>query len=193
MDPHTPMRKRAMMLTAIWLSATCATQAFADRWEDSEREIVKRPPRAFALLPTAFRDSLSRDGCEIPQPWGAPVTANAIRGHFASRRQTDYAVLCSADGRSTIRVFWGGPRRCASTFDAGLDRGYLQVVDAGTIGYSHQILTASYRMIVRHRKWYGGPEIPADRHDGIDDAYLGKASVTMYCSHGEWVPLQGAD
>lgn len=44
-----------------------------------------------------------------------------------------------------------------------------------------------------HYRAYGGPEPPPIDHQGIDDAFLEKASTTWYYDGGRWLQLQGAD
>jgi hypothetical protein len=43
-----------------------------------------------------------------------------------------------------------------------------------------------------HYRTYGDPEPPPIDHQGIDDAFLAKASVTYY-HEGKWLRLQEAD
>jgi hypothetical protein len=44
-----------------------------------------------------------------------------------------------------------------------------------------------------HYRAYGGPKPPPIDHQGIDDAFLEKASVTFYFHKGNWLQLTGAD
>jgi hypothetical protein len=46
---------------------------------------------------------------------------------------------------------------------------------------------------VSHYRAYGGPEPPPIDHNGVDDAFLGKAYVVWYYQNGEWLQLTGAD
>jgi hypothetical protein len=46
-------------------------------------------------------------------------------------------------------------------------------------------LLGQWKMILRPRS------VPD--HDGIDDAFLGKASEILYCEKGTWVHIPGAD
>ena len=46
---------------------------------------------------------------------------------------------------------------------------------------------------MRHYRAYGGPVPPPIDHQGIDDAFLEKASVTWYFHECKWLRLQGAD
>jgi hypothetical protein len=71
--------------------------------------------------------------------------------------------------------------------------GLLQVVNAGEIGFSRAIGIASAKYIRDHHQQFGGPKPPPLTHDGIDDAFVGKASTVWYWYRGKWLQLQGAD
>jgi hypothetical protein len=73
------------------------------------------------------------------------------------------------------------------------DRNFLQGISAGNIGFSRGISPAGRDFIMRHYKAYGGPVPPRLDHQGIDDAFLEKASVTYYFYNGNWMKLTGAD
>ena len=60
-------------------------------------------------------------------------------------------------------------------------------------GYSREIRAVGLRLIMGHYRAYGGPEPPPIDHQGIDDAFLEKASTTWYYDGGRWLQLQGAD
>jgi hypothetical protein len=63
----------------------------------------------------------------------------------------------------------------------------------GETVYSIEISTVNQRLILGHYRAYGGPKPPPIDHNGIDDAFLEKASITWYWREGKWVQLQGAD
>lgn len=74
------------------------------------------------------------------------------------------------------------------------DRRRLQVIDGhGTIGYSRLFSPAGNADILEHDKAYGGPEPPPLDHNGIDDAFAGKASVVQFWYNGQWLTLTRAD
>jgi hypothetical protein len=73
------------------------------------------------------------------------------------------------------------------------DGGYLQVLESDKIGYSREITAVNRDFIMSHYRAYGGPEPPPIDPQGIDDAFLEKASVTWYYHEGKWLRLQGAD
>jgi hypothetical protein len=73
------------------------------------------------------------------------------------------------------------------------DKNYLQGLGEGRVGYSRAIQTVDRKYIMTHYRAYGGPQPPPIDHHGIDDIFLGKASVTHYWHEGQWLRLQGAD
>ena len=164
-----------------------------DKWERAEREIKRLPPSAFTELPAAVLKQLEAQGCIVPQGFDRPAPHNVIRGQFARKGQSDRAVLCSKKGSSTILVFWGKPTKCRSELALTEDRNFLQEIGNGRIGYSRMIASAGADYILEHHKRYGGPKPPPLDHQGIEDAFLGKASVVHYCYRGKWLRLTGAD
>jgi hypothetical protein len=74
------------------------------------------------------------------------------------------------------------------------DRSYLQMLEQdGAFLYSREIRAVGRDFIIGHYRAYGGPEPPLIDHQGIDDYFLEKASITWYFHEGKWLQLQGAD
>ena len=73
------------------------------------------------------------------------------------------------------------------------DRNFLQGISATEISYSREINAAGKEFIMGHYRAYGGPTPPPIDHQGIDDAFMEKASVTWYFHEGKWMKLSGAD
>jgi len=74
------------------------------------------------------------------------------------------------------------------------DRIFLQGISAEQIGFSRGIRPVGKDFIMRHFRAYGGPTPPPSiDHQGIDDAFIEKASVTWYFVGGNWLKLTGAD
>lgn len=155
--------------------------------------IIFRSPESFGELPPTVSSSLAKKGCRIPQATieRKIVATNVISGEFAKKGQTDWAILCSRNGRSSIRVFWGGAAHCPSKIDKGRD------MSPGTIAqgweFDRAIGTAGKRSILQNYHAYGGPKPPIITHLGIDYAYLERASEVHYCHNGKWLELTGAD
>jgi hypothetical protein len=176
-------------------------------WEKGSEQTVRLSPSAFPQLPKVIQSDLSRRGCLIPQPvlTGATLqpnykSSNVISGEFQKPGQTDWAVLCSVEGRSAILVFWNGSVNNTEQLGNFLpDKGWLQGMgtDLKTseplIEYSRGIFSVDKKYIVDHFKAYGGPQPPPVDHQGIDDAFLGKGSEVRYWYKGKWLTLQGAD
>jgi hypothetical protein len=74
------------------------------------------------------------------------------------------------------------------------DKGFLQTTGVDTIGFSRAIGVANPPAIREYHKAFGGPAPPRTvDHDGIDDAFVGKASIVRYWHGGKWLELTGMD
>ena len=162
------------------------------QFDEAERRIVRLLPSAFPELPRNVVRELQRRGCTIPQSFSKPPN-NVIRGEFAKSGQTDWAVLCSVKGVSTILVFWKGSERNPAEIVPMEDRNFLQGISSDKIVYSREVNPVGKDFIMRHYDAYGGTKPPPIDHQGIDDAFLEKASVTWYFHLGKWLKLTGAD
>jgi hypothetical protein len=163
-------------------------------WAAAARAIRRLPPSSFPQLPRVIQDALEKRRCTIPQSFYPERLHNVVSGSFARLGQRDWAVLCSVDGRSTILVFWAGrvtppPAELAPADDAT----FLQGIGNGKIGYSRAIDRADTAWIREHAEAYDGPLPKRLDHDGIDDAFVEKASQVFYYEDGAWHGLAGSD
>jgi len=180
---------------ALALRLACA-QSPADlkrQFDEAERRIVRLPPAAFPELPAGAVSEAQRRGCTVPQTPYTGKPHNVIRGEFARPAQTDWAVLCSAKGTSIILVFWNGSERNPATIAPMEDRNFLQTIKSNDPGFSRGVSPVGRDFIVRHYEAYGGPKPPPINHQGINDAFIEKASVVWYFYGGKWLKLTGAD
>jgi len=118
---------------------------------------------------------------------------NVIEGEFTRKGQTDWAVLCSVNRVSTILVFRNASERNPSELAREDDIDKLQAVGGDAIVYSRAISRVGREYILSHYRAYGGPKPPTIDHQGIDDAFVEKASVVHYFRAGRWLKLSGAD
>lgn len=162
-------------------------------WSAADSATVRLSPTAFPELSLDIVRALLLRGCTIPQMWGVEKPHNVIRGEFARRGQTDWAALCSRNGKSALLVFWGGAADSVAEHPSVPDLSFLQGVGNDDIGYSRVIGIAGRDYILDHYREYGGPKPPPIDHDGIEDAFEGKASAILYFYKGEWHTLTGAD
>jgi hypothetical protein len=124
---------------------------------------------------------------------GYPKPHNVIKGSFAKKGQIDWAVLCSSNGNSSILVFWGSPAQNVYQHASSPDKDFLQGGGDGRIEYSRMISPVDGANIIRYYKEFGGPKPPPIDHQGIEDSFVGKASVILYYYRGRWLKLTGAD
>ena len=136
---------------------------------------------------------LERRGCTIPQTPFTKNPHNVIRGEFAKPGQTDWAVLCSVKGVSSILVFWKASEKNPAVIARMEDRIFLQGITADETGFSRAIDPVGKDFIMRHYDTYGGPKPPPIDHQGINDSFLEKASEVSYFYDGRWLKLTGAD
>ncbi len=162
-------------------------------WDRADRETVRLQPSAFDDLPLAIQDELTRRSCTIPQIWHTADLTNVVRGRFTRADRLDVAVLCSRDRVSSILVFQGESSMVLAELASLPDRGQLQGVGGGEIGFSRALGVASPDYITVHYERYGGPTPPPLDHDGINDIFVEKASRVWYWHEGRWLQLTGAD
>ena len=163
------------------------------KFDEAERRILRLPPAAFSELPSNIVRDLQRRGCAIPQTAFMKQRHNVVKGEFAKPGQTDWAVLCSVRGRSSILVFWNGSESNPAAIASIDDRNCLQGITAAEIGFSRGVSAVGRDFIMRHYKAYGGLVPPPIDHHGIDDAFIEKASATWFFHSGMWLKLTGSD
>ena len=162
------------------------------RFERADLETVRLQPANFVGPPEPVKATLSRLGCRIPQPWGDSKPRNLICGEFMEAGRTQWAALCSRNRSSAIIVIdENGPVR--AELASRPDRGYLQGIGNGQIGFSRQLSPVGRDFILARFRAFGGPEPPPIDHQGIDDSFLGKASIVLYFHEGKWLQLTGSD
>jgi hypothetical protein len=156
-------------------------------------------PSAFPELPETIQKRLETLGCAVPQVPGEAKPQNVVQGSFARPAQTDWAVLCSRAGKSSILIFWGKPTTCSSELAIRDDSNYLQGDAEGHLVYSRQISISNTKKILQYAQAFNqdgngkAPDYPRLDHAGIEDIFVGKGSAIYYCSQGKWQTLQGAD
>jgi hypothetical protein len=170
------------------------TQGWDTRKADAE--ILRLKPSAFPELPRSVARELVRRGCLIPQvePW-ADRLHNVISGQFRKADQTDWAILCSVDGVSSLLIFWNGSAADVENLigERRPDRVILQSKGDHRLGFNWLISAAGKKCILDHYALHGMSEPPPINHEGIDSAFVGKASTIFYWYQSAWIQLPGAD
>jgi len=115
--------------------------------------------------------------------WGCSVNA-ALRGEFAKRGQTDWAVLVDKDRMKTILVFWDGSElnhaELGNTFDGD-----------GVNLAMRKIRSVRPKYIIRNYHAEPGAALPRIEHDGIEDLF--PSPVVHYYNQGRWLELVKRD
>src|SRR5207244_6056939 len=101
--------------------------------------IIRLSPSVFPELPANLVQELQRRQCTIPQETYSKKRSNVIKGEFAKPGQTDWAVLCSVKGDSTILVFWNGSEKNPATIAPAEDRIHIEGFKKYQFWYSRGI------------------------------------------------------
>lgn len=147
----------------------------------------------FPNLPTKVKKAIEIKKCQVPQTFISKAAHNIVKGNFANKKSNDWAILCSNGGKSSIFVVWESGTPCPSELALKDDKIFLQQINDKDFQYSRYLSSASKETIKGHQKAYGGTLPERLDHQGIDDAFAEKASVTFYCEKGKWLSLTGAD
>ncbi len=175
-------------------SSTVGAQFTRTDWLRADTATTRLNPSAFPSLPSQVRTALERRGCTIPQPSNADHPQNVISGEFTDSKQTDWAVLCSRERRSAILVFRGWRSDQVDELAEEADLQYLQVTTGNReIGYSRRLAVATPKTIRQRIPVRGAAKPRVTDHDGIENTFVGKASVVWYCLGGKWIRLSGSD
>lgn len=165
----------------------------ANIWDEAEKEIKLLEPSSFKQLPKHIVKKLEIRGCKIPQVYAFEKPHNVIQGKFSKKGQNDWAVLCSINSASTLLVFWGGSTQCTSEMGKDKNINWLQGIGGGEIGYSRYISSVDKKQIQEYQEYNGATIIQPLLHEGIDVAFIGKASGIRYCYQSKWIFYSGAD
>ena len=158
----------------------------ADEWAGWQIVLSYLQPAALEGVPGEIVAALETEGCLIPTlQWSGQ---NAVRGQFAAPGQDDWAVLCSRDGVSEIRIFWGGEARCPQPVAPSADRTWLQGRGDGTAVLSRSIDRSSPRDVRAWLEYYDLDPGISFTHDVLLDVQEGKpVTGYRYCSGGVWI------
>jgi hypothetical protein len=154
---------------------------------------IYKSPLSVPELPGNVAEELAATGCLVPQSLGGD--SNVVTGELAAAGQKDLAVICSVNGVSEIRIFWGGNASCPPLDETSPD--WALLYQAAEWEYFWAIALASPEHIRSYYDKY--PEecplqdLPVMIHDGLEHIFEEKGSANLYCHEGQWLRLCGAD
>lgn len=149
------------------------------------------PPAKISKLPAQMRTQLAKEQCLIPQNPNVlddPQPNNAIRGHWATTAQEDWAVLCLKPLELSIRVFWGSKAACPDTVVVQKFR-----PNDGHWGDPETFLwPADSGKIRAYSRTFDGRKLPPLDHYGLEVGGDGGSTI-YYCYEGKWLSFAGND
>jgi hypothetical protein len=155
--------------------------------------IRRLPVSSFPLLPAEVRDQLNLRGCLIPQTYEAHQPENVVRASLQRAGSSDWAVLCSVEGRVFLLVFFEGNAAQPATLASAPEIDRLQAHDpSGVLGFNWGIDPASPERI---RETQAGMEHRPARldHDALADSVVDHATVYHFYSKAAWMLLAVED
>ena len=156
-------------------------------------------PDSFPDLPKPVRDSLVSRRCQIPVP-GADRD-NVITGAFTAKGAVEWAVLCSVRDTSQILILNAKNGALVDSLNRSGDSGWIQGNGNKTWLFSRFIAVVPMSQLnvvpvdtTSEDVVYYGAFLPKPiDHDGIDEAFLDKASTTFYFAKGHWFNVGSSD
>ena len=154
--------------------------------------IRRLPINAFPQLPPAVQDALVRRGCLIPQTYEAHQPENVVNASFERHGSSDWAVLCSVEGRVSLLVFFasgGDPTVLASAPET--DR--LQAHGStDVLGFNWGIDPAGPETV--HEAQFGMRHPPPRLdHDALADTVIDRRTIYRVFAKGAWTVIDTRD
>src|ERR1700681_2783024 len=167
--PMSTLRKKRLTTPcalALFL-ATSTLATFGAREAQAETRYLK--PSALPAVPRSVMRELTRRHCVVPQPHLGKTT-NVVRGAFARRGQSDFAVLCQSGRSVSLLIFWSGSARVTTVQHHAVYEGKEEEI--GRLGP---------RDVERFLA------IPMADHDGIASGYWACCTTTVhYLRRNKW-------
>jgi hypothetical protein len=152
--------------------------------------VTRLAPAAFLEIPAAVRQTLTAQGCQIPQVSGTPEPHNLIRGEFAQVGQQDWVALCAREGRVSLYFVWGGPVRCPNDLELSAETNFLVRDPQGKLVFGTRLGVIDPTAITSLNQ-RNSSIIPLPiSHLGIRQELVGTSTLIQYCDTGKWFRLQ---
>ena len=150
------------------------------------------PINAFPQLPAAVEDALVRRGCLIPQTYEAHQPENVVNASLERHGSSDWAVLCSVDGRVSLLVFFSNgrdPMVLASVPETDC----LQAHGAtDVLGFNWGIDPAPPETV--HEAQFGMRHPPPRLdHDALADSVIDRRTIYRLFVKGAWTVIDTRD
>jgi hypothetical protein len=144
------------------------------------------PVNAFPQLPPAVQESLTRRGCLIPQSYEAHQPENVVNASLEQPGSSDWAVLCSADGKVSLLVFFAS-RADPMVLATAAETDRLQAHGAANVlGFNWAIDPASPEAVHQAQLGMSRPPPRLD-HDALADSVVDQKTIYRIYAKGAWM------
>jgi hypothetical protein len=149
------------------------------------------PLASYPALPTAVVEQLQQRKCMVPQTYAARAPENVVHASLERQGSSDWAVLCSVNGGTTLYVFLQSQPGAPVALRHQRDTEWLGSEVLGAYGSAWGIARRG-SLQIRQSRESGTKRIEAD-HDGIEDSFIDKSSTTHYFQDGSWITLENSN
>jgi hypothetical protein len=153
------------------------------------------PVNSFPQLPESVAGALNQRGCMIPQTYEAHGPENVVHASLERAGSSDWAVLCSVQGKVSLLVFFGGgsgqdaPAVLASAEE--IDRLQAQP-GSGVLGFNWGIDPASPEQVHQAQSGLAARPGLLD-HDALADQVIEGRTVYRFYARNAWKVLEMPD
>jgi len=154
---------------------------------DVRYRIRNLPVSSFPELPSPIADALVARGCMVPQTYQAHRPENIVHASLQRAESSDWAVLCSAQGKVSLLVFFAGsPPAQPEVLATAAKTDRLQPHDpSGELGFNWGIDPASPKRIHDAQAGMSHRPLPPD-HDCLADSTVDQKTVYHLYRDGAW-------
>lgn len=151
------------------------------------------PLNSFPQLPATVQDALTRRGCLIPQTYEAHQPENVIHASLERPGSSDWAVLCSVNGKVSLLVFFSSGNGDPAMLASAPETERLQFHGASNVlGFDWAIDTASPQQVHQAQLGMHRPPPRVD-HDALADSVIDQRTVYHFYSKNAWTLLDTQD
>jgi hypothetical protein len=151
--------------------------------------IRRLPVNAFPDLPSEVVEQLNQRECMVPQSYEAHHPENVVRASLERAGSSDWALLCSVDGKVSLLVFFGSAPRRPTVLATLPEKDRLQRHDSsGVMGFDWAIDPATPEAV--HQAQSGMERKPPRiDHDALADRMIDGKTRYRFFSKGKWTSL----
>jgi len=155
--------------------------------------IRRLPVDAFPDVPAPIADQINQRQCLIPQSYEAHHPENVVHASLERPGSSDWALLCSAEGKAALLVFFGSAPGKPIVLATANETGRLQRHDSsGVLGFNWALEPAPPETV--HQAQSGMEKRPARLdHDSLADITLDRNTIYHFFTKGSWTRVDTSD